>query len=67
MKIFIIFVLLLIYIHTETYFKNETYPNILNEKLSLNILWGSIVTVTGVFLVNYSTKKASKIIVEAEI
>ena len=40
---------------------------ILNEKLSLNILWGSIVTVTGVFLVNYSTKKATKIIVEPEI
>ena len=40
---------------------------ILNEKLSLNILWGSIVTITGVFLVNYSTKKADKIITEAEI
>jgi drug/metabolite transporter (DMT)-like permease len=40
---------------------------VLNEKLSLNILWGSIVTVTGVFLVNYSTKKANKIIAEAEI
>lgn len=40
---------------------------VLNEKLSLNILWGSIVTITGVFLVNYSTKKANKIIVEAEI
>ena len=40
---------------------------VLNEKLSLNILWGSIVTITGVFLVNYSTKKANKIIAEAEI
>ena len=40
---------------------------VLNEKLSVNILWGSIVTVTGVFLVNYSTKKANKIIAEAEI
>jgi drug/metabolite transporter (DMT)-like permease len=40
---------------------------VLNEKLSLNILWGSIVTVTGVFLVNYSTKKTNKIIAEAEI
>ena len=40
---------------------------VLNEKMSLNILWGSIVTVTGVFLVNYSAKKANKIIAEAEI
>lgn len=40
---------------------------LLNEKLSLNILWGSIVTVTGVFLVNYSNKKANKIIAEVEI
>ena len=40
---------------------------VLNEKLSLNILWGSIVTITGVYLVNYSTKKANKIIAEPEI
>ncbi|MEJ7627655.1 MAG: EamA family transporter [Ferruginibacter sp.] len=30
---------------------------ILNEKLTLNILWGAIVTVIGVFLVNYSIKR----------
>lgn len=40
---------------------------VLHDKLSINILWGSIVTVTGVYLVNYSTKKADKIIAEAEI
>ncbi len=40
---------------------------LLNEKLSVNILWGSIVTIAGVFLVNYSNKKANKIIAEAEI
>jgi len=41
---------------------------ILNEKLTMNILWGSIVTLTGVFLVNYSLKKTrEKVIVEAEL
>lgn len=40
---------------------------VLNEKLSINILWGSLVTITGVFLVNYSAKRANKIIAEAEI
>lgn len=30
---------------------------ILDEKLTLNILWGAIVTVLGVFLVNYSIKR----------
>ena len=30
---------------------------IINEKLSMNILWGSMVTLVGVFLVNYSIKK----------
>lgn len=40
---------------------------VLSEKLSINILWGSLVTITGVFLVNYSAKKANKIIAEAEI
>ncbi len=39
----------------------------LNEKLSSYILWGSLVTLTGVFLVNYSVKKAGKIILEPEI
>ncbi len=40
---------------------------ILNENLTLNILWGAIVTLTGVFLVNYSIRRNEKIIVEAEI
>ncbi len=41
---------------------------ILDEKLTLNILWGAIVTLTGVFLVNYSIKRDNKkIIVEAEL
>jgi drug/metabolite transporter (DMT)-like permease len=39
----------------------------LNEKLSSNILLGSLVTLTGVFMVNYSVKKAAKIIAEPEI
>jgi len=30
---------------------------ILNEKLTMNILWGAIVTVAGVFLVNFSIKR----------
>jgi drug/metabolite transporter (DMT)-like permease len=38
----------------------------LGEKLSMNILWGSIVTLAGVFLVNYSIKK-SKPIIEPEL
>ncbi len=41
---------------------------LVNEKLTINILWGAIVTLTGVFLVNYSIKKSrEKIIVEPEI
>ena len=41
---------------------------ILNEKLTINILWGAVVTVVGVFLVNYSIKRSNeKIIVESEI
>lgn len=40
---------------------------ILNEKLSINILWGSGVTLIGVFLVNYSVKRSGKIISESEI
>lgn len=31
----------------------------LDEKLSMNILWGSVVTLAGVFLVNYSIKKSN--------
>ena len=34
---------------------------LLKEKLNLNILWGAIVTLLGVFLVNYSMKKSKKI------
>ena len=41
---------------------------ILREKLTINILWGSIVTLTGVYLVNYSIKKENeKIITGAEL
>ena len=40
---------------------------ILNEKLTMNILWGAIVTLAGVFLVNYSIKRSrEKIIAEPE-
>ena len=39
----------------------------IDEKLTLNILWGAIVTLIGVFLVNYSTRRSEKIITEAEI
>ena len=40
---------------------------LLNEKLNINILWGAIVTLLGVFLVNYSIKKPTKeIIAEPE-
>lgn len=37
---------------------------VIDEKLSINILWGSIVTLAGVFLVNYSMKKDKLIIAE---
>ena len=40
---------------------------LLNEKLTINILWGAIVTLIGVFLVNYSIMKTPKAIVESEI
>ncbi len=41
---------------------------VLNEKLTMNILWGAIVTLIGVFLVNYSIKRnREKIIVEPEL
>lgn len=41
---------------------------ILNEKLTLNILWGAIVTVMGVFLVNYSIRRNNeKQLTEPEI
>ncbi len=40
---------------------------IVDESLSKNILIGAIITLIGVFLVNYSIKKTSQIIAEAEI
>jgi drug/metabolite transporter (DMT)-like permease len=40
---------------------------LLNEKLTINILWGAIVTLIGVYLVNLSIKRDTKIIVESEI
>ena len=39
---------------------------VLNEKLTMNILWGAIVTLTGVYLVNYSIKKNATAILEPE-
>ncbi|MBC7890137.1 MAG: EamA family transporter [Ferruginibacter sp.] len=41
---------------------------VLGEKLTLNILWGALVTLAGVFLVNYSIKRNSReIIAEPEL
>lgn len=41
---------------------------VVNEKLTMNILWGAIVTLVGVFLVNYSIKRnREKIIAEPEL
>ncbi len=41
---------------------------VLDEKLTISILWGAIVTLLGVYLVNYSIKRdARKIIAEAEM
>jgi drug/metabolite transporter (DMT)-like permease len=40
---------------------------VLDEKLTINILWGALVTLIGVFLVNYSIKKSSKVILEPEM
>jgi drug/metabolite transporter (DMT)-like permease len=41
---------------------------VLNEKLTLNILWGAIVTLVGVFLVNYSLKRSrEKVMAEPEL
>ena len=40
---------------------------VLNEKLTMNIVWGALVTLAGVFLVNYSIKRNhQKIIAEPE-
>lgn len=41
---------------------------LLKEKLNMNILWGAIVTLLGVFLVNYSIRKSHKeVMAEPEI
>lgn len=41
---------------------------LLKEKLNMNILWGAIVTLAGVFLVNYSIRKSKKqVMAEPEI
>jgi len=41
---------------------------LLSEKITVIIIWGAIITLTGVFLVNYSVRSnAAKIITEAEI
>ncbi len=40
---------------------------ILGEKLTIHILYGAIVTMAGVFLVNYSIRKNEKVIAEPEI
>jgi drug/metabolite transporter (DMT)-like permease len=39
---------------------------LLKEKLTMNILWGAIVTLLGVFLVNYSMRKTRKDFIEPE-
>jgi drug/metabolite transporter (DMT)-like permease len=40
---------------------------VLHEKLNINILWGALVTLAGVFMVNYSIKRSrEKIIAEPE-
>ena len=40
---------------------------LLREKLTINILWGAIVTLIGVYLVNLSIKRNTKVVAEAEI
>lgn len=41
---------------------------VLGEKLTMNIVWGAIVTLAGVFLVNYSIKRSrEKVIAEPEL
>ncbi len=40
---------------------------VLSEKLTINILWGAMVTLIGVYLVNLSIKRNTKVIVESEI
>lgn len=40
---------------------------ILKEKLTIHIVWGAIVTLAGVFIVNYSMRKNARTIAEPEI
>ena len=41
---------------------------LLKEKINANIVWGAVVTLLGVFLVNYSMRKSRKeIIAEPEV
>lgn len=40
---------------------------VLDERLTINILWGASVTLIGVYLVNLSIKRNTKVIVESEI
>ncbi len=41
---------------------------VIDEKLTMNILWGAIVTLIGVFMVNYSIKRSrEKVIAEPEL
>lgn len=40
---------------------------LLDEKLTFQILWGSMVTIVGVYLVNYSTKHMERPLTESEI
>ena len=37
---------------------------VLDEKLTWNILWGAIITLAGVYLVNYSIKRNDKKVIE---
>ena len=40
---------------------------ILGEKLTWNILWGALLTLTGIFLVNYGIRYHKKVIAESEM
>jgi drug/metabolite transporter (DMT)-like permease len=40
---------------------------IVSEKLTMNIVWGAVVTLSGVYLVNLSIKRNARIIAESEI
>ena len=46
-----------LYAYINPFVAMVTAHFVINEKISINILWGSMVTLVGVFLVNYSIKK----------